>query len=67
MFVINIKTPKWKDAANDPNAGILKFIGEELNRHPEALCPTTQECLDVVRKGSSVYIFVRINMTASRK
>ena len=40
-----------------PN-GIFKFIGEELSLHPEQRCTSTDKCLDQVRQGSSVYIFV---------
>jgi len=48
-----------QNAANDADgATILKFLGEELKRHPEMRFQTTQQCLDQVRKGSSVYIFV---------
>ena len=47
-----------QSAANEPNAGILKFLGEELKRHPELRLPTSQQCLDKVREGSGVYIYV---------
>ena len=47
-----------KNAANEPDAGILKFLGQELKRHPELRFPTSQQCFDQVRRGSSVYIFV---------
>jgi len=48
-----------QNAANEPDAGILKFLGEELMRHPELRFPTSQQCVEKVRGGSSVYIFVR--------
>jgi hypothetical protein len=55
-----------KNAANEPDAGILKFLGQELKHHPELRFPTSQQCIDQVRKGSSVYIFVRTTPNKKR-
>ena len=40
------------------SAGILKYLGEDIKRHPENRCVSTDQCIDKVLKGSSVYIFV---------
>ena len=59
LFQILIFQMYLKNTANEPDAGILYFLGQELKRHPELRFPTSQQCLDQVRRGSSVYIFVR--------
>ena len=51
---------KKSAVGNDKPNGIFKFIGEELKRHPEQRCTSTDHCLDRVRTGSSVYIYVSI-------
>ena len=48
-----------KSVINDVDAaGILKYLGEDLKRHPENRCSSTDQCTEKVLKGSSVYIFV---------
>jgi hypothetical protein len=42
----------------DKPEGVFKFVGEQLNNNPEQRCNSTDKCLDRVRQGSSVYIFV---------
>ena len=43
---------------DDESSGILKYIGEQLKNNPDQRCVTTDKCLDKVREGSSIYIFV---------
>ncbi len=48
---------------DDKSASILKFLGKELERHPENRCVKTEQCVNHVRKGSSVLIYVNICMS----
>ena len=48
---------------DDKSASILKFLGKELERHPENRCVKTEQCVNQVRKGSSVFIYVNIFMS----
>ena len=52
----------FKAAVKDESSGILKYLGEDLQRHPENRCSSTDQCTQQVLKGSSVYIYVRNNM-----
>lgn len=45
-------------AEGKPIAAALKHIANQLKDHPEQRCGTVQKCVEEVRGGSSVYIFV---------
>lgn len=53
--------PLIKSSIKDDKApAVYKVIGENLERHPEQRCASTDQCVEQVRGGSSVYIFVSI-------
>ena len=41
------------------SAGILKYLGEDLKRHPENRLSSTEQCIEKVLQGSCVYIYVK--------
>ena len=43
---------------DDESTGIIKYIGNDLNLHQENRCISPSQCVDKVRKGTSVYIYV---------
>ena len=45
---------------NDTESQIANYLNEELDNHPEQRCDNTDQCVDQVRKGNSVYINVII-------
>lgn len=44
---------------DDPkSSSVFKYIGNQLKQHPEQRCVSQNQCIEQVRQGSSVYIFV---------
>ena len=45
---------KYSDTQN-AEGGIFKYLGDQLRKEPGLRCSVTEECMERVRKGSSVY------------
>lgn len=39
-------------------SGFLKVLGDKLREFPQSRCNKSQECVDLVKKGTTVYISV---------
>ena len=42
--------------------GVLKYMGDMLNRDPSLRCPTSAQCIERVKTGSFVFVTVCLQL-----